>query len=450
MGEVVLIDLFSGVGGFALGLKKAGFNITHHYFSEVDKHAIAVYKYRFKEAEYVGSVEHVSGEAIREKHPRARIIVCFGFPCQDLSVAGKRRGLAEGTRSGLLNEAVRIVKEVQPDYYIAENVKGFYSSNSGMDFIIANEFLSYVFSSCPQYTVEQQLLNTSWFIPQNRERNYFVGYPRETGYRQILPLRLSNIKDIQEEAGRDLRERVQAGENGVSRQPGEASENANEHECESEYACDQGGVINNKGNIASIDVSTAIDANYHKGLDNHGQRTHVQSLNGSEINPTIPNGGRGSGTLKHNWDLVEEKTHRAVLTPDRFEKRQNGRRFKEEEEEMFTLNCQDRHGVEEVIKNEMPVANSVTPDAYITTGKRKRDENGKAVLTSMHERRIRRLTEIECNRLQGFPDKWCEFGNYDGEIKPVSSTQQYKQMGNAVSVPVVQAVGRAILNYEDK
>lgn len=441
MGEVVLIDLFSGVGGFALGLKKAGFNITHHYFSEVDKHAIAVYKYRFKEAEYVGSVEHVSGEAIRKKHPGARIIVCFGFPCQDLSVAGKRRGLAEGTRSGLLNEAVRIVKEVQPDYYIAENVKGFYSSNSGMDFIIANEFLSYVFSSCPQYTVEQQLLNTSWFIPQNRERTYFVGYPRETGYRQILPLRLSDIKDIQEEAGRDLRERVQAGENGVSRQPGEASKNANEHECESEYACDQGGVevLNPKGQKVNQKVAGTLTGGGNSG-GNHSdmtlikERTHVQSpiefnrkegavksietdscLNSSDWRGINRNQSTNAVVTGGDKVVIERLTHRAVLTPDRFEKRQNGRRFKEEEEEMFTLNCQDKHGVE-----------------------------------SVNDRRIRRLTEIECNRLQGFPDKWCEFGNYDGEVKPVSSTQQYKQMGNAVSVPVVQAVGRAILNYEEK
>ena len=61
------------------------------------------------------------------------------------------------------------------------------------------------------------------------------------------------------------------------------------------------------------------------------------------------------------------------------------------------------------------------------------------------ERSIRRLTEIECERLQGFPDNWTEYGNYDGEIKKVSATQRYKCLGNAVTVDVVEAVGRAIM-----
>lgn len=66
--EIILIDLFSGIGGFALGLKNSGFNIKKHYFSEIDKHAIANYKHNFKNAEYIGSVTDVSGRELREKH----------------------------------------------------------------------------------------------------------------------------------------------------------------------------------------------------------------------------------------------------------------------------------------------------------------------------------------------------------------------------------------------
>lgn len=81
------------------------------------------------------------------------------------------------------------------------------------------------------------------------------------------------------------------------------------------------------------------------------------------------------------------------------------------------------------------IANTVTPDAYLARGERKR-VNGKAVLTSMHERRIRRLTPIECERLQGFPDGWTQ---------GLSDTQRYKCMGNAVTVNVVEAIGRRML-----
>jgi len=82
------------------------------------------------------------------------------------------------------------------------------------------------------------------------------------------------------------------------------------------------------------------------------------------------------------------------------------------------------------------IANTVDVDGYLRRGTRDRDKNGKAILTSIPKRRIRRLTPIECERLQGFPDDWTE---------GVSDTQRYKAMGNAISVPVIQAIGRKIL-----
>lgn len=126
------------------------------------------------------------------------------------------------------------------------------------------------------------------------------------------------------------------------------------------------------GNIEQTeDVSHALDSSYHKGLDNHGQRTGV----------AMP-----------------------VLTPDRINKRQNGRRMKEDGEPSFTITAQDRHGLYDGIK-------------------------------------VRRLTPLECERLQGFPDNWTAEG-VDGAI---SDTQRYKMCGNAVTTNVVQAVFERIL-----
>ena len=101
-----------------------------------------------------------------------------------------------------------------------------------------------------------------------------------------------------------------------------------------------------------------------------------------------------------------------VLTPNRPEKRQNGRRFKEDGEDMFTLTSQDQHGVMVEEKN---------------------------IIEEKPTMSIRRLTPTECERLQGFPDGWTE-----GQ----SDTQRYKQLGNAVSVPVVKAIGEQL--YENK
>lgn len=186
--EIILVELFSGIGGFALGLTKAGFKIKKHYFSEIDKSAIANYKYNFKNAEHIGSVLNVSGTEIRAKHPSAKIILTFGWPCQDNSIAGKRKGQRTDTRSGLLFEAVRIIDELRPQIFIAENVKGLFSVNEGNDFYEAVRLLTYLNSDSPQYTVEMQLLNTAWLLPQNRERTYFVGHLGTKCIKRVFPI----------------------------------------------------------------------------------------------------------------------------------------------------------------------------------------------------------------------------------------------------------------------
>jgi DNA (cytosine-5)-methyltransferase 1 len=192
--EFVHIDLFSGIGGMHEGLVNAGFNFTHHYFSEIDKHAIAVYKKQYPNAEYIGSVVHVSGRTIRDKHPDAFIIITFGWPCQDNSIAGKRKGQRKGTRSGLLSEAGRIIIESGCELFLAENVKGLFSVNEGYDFYETLRFLTYFNSDSPQYTTESQLFNTAWILPQNRERIYFVGHLGTGSVARVFPIGENHIR----------------------------------------------------------------------------------------------------------------------------------------------------------------------------------------------------------------------------------------------------------------
>lgn len=163
--KIKLLELFSGMGGFAKGLEEAGFEITTHYFSEVNKHAIANYHYNFKNAKYVGPVQNVRGSGIERPD-----IITFGSPCQDFSLAGKQTGL-NGKRSVLVLEAIRLIEELRPSVFIWENVKGAFSSNGGADFwaIIA------AFANIGGYRLEWQLLNSKWYVPQNRERIYLVG-----------------------------------------------------------------------------------------------------------------------------------------------------------------------------------------------------------------------------------------------------------------------------------
>lgn len=84
-----IIDLFSGIGGFSLGFQRAGYNFTEHYFSEIDKHAIANYKYNFPNAKHIGDIT-----TIQPANLAGADIITFGSPCQDFSMAGRRAGLA--------------------------------------------------------------------------------------------------------------------------------------------------------------------------------------------------------------------------------------------------------------------------------------------------------------------------------------------------------------------
>lgn len=173
------LDLFSGIGGFHLGFHQAGYKVNSH-FSEIDKHAIAVYQNQFKDATYSGSVD-----TIRQQQLPNIDLITFGSPCQDFSIAGQRKGM-QGDRSSLILEAIRLISECRPRVFIWENVKGTFSSNGGEDFASIIQ----AFANIGGYRLEWQLLNTSWLLPQNRERVYVVGYLGETprNWRGVFPL----------------------------------------------------------------------------------------------------------------------------------------------------------------------------------------------------------------------------------------------------------------------
>ena len=174
-----IIDLFSGIGGFSLGFKRAGYHFTEHYFSEIDKHAIANYKYNFPNAKYIGDITSIHGGDFADID-----IITFGSPCVDFSMAGKRKGL-KGEKSSLIEYAITLVARVRPSVFIWENVKGAFSSNSGADFWAIIQ----AFANIGDYRLEWQLLNTSWVLPQNRERIYLIGHLAGRSEPGVFPIR---------------------------------------------------------------------------------------------------------------------------------------------------------------------------------------------------------------------------------------------------------------------
>jgi DNA (cytosine-5)-methyltransferase 1 len=181
--KINLLDVFAGIGGFSLGLERAGFVIKRHYFSEIDRHAKAIFKKRFKGAISLGDVRHV-----RSKLTESINVFTFGSPCQDFSLVGKREGLS-GERSSLISETFDIIDEFRPDVFIWENVKGVFSSGDGEDFISIIKALSLIGG----YNIGWQLLNTSWIYPQNRERVYLVGISSKYRFLEIFPLSKNDL-----------------------------------------------------------------------------------------------------------------------------------------------------------------------------------------------------------------------------------------------------------------
>lgn len=183
------LDLFSGCGGFRLGLEKSGITPAHEFHSEIDKYADQVYCNHYPQSENLGDVTKITTDGTIQGH---RIdLITFGFPCQNLSVAGKREGL-KGSRSGLFYEATRLIKELKPEVFIFENVKGLFSSEGGADFTAVLREITDI----GLYECQWQLLNTRWVLPQNRERIFFIGCltgSKRSG-RQIFPITESDQK----------------------------------------------------------------------------------------------------------------------------------------------------------------------------------------------------------------------------------------------------------------
>ena len=192
------LDLFSGIGGFSLAAKREGIKHGWNGYSDIDKYANNIFRRHFNGAEELGGIESIQSRNL----PRLDLVT-FGFPCQDLSVAGKRGGL-KASRSGLFFEAMRIIRAKRPRYIIFENVKGLLSSNGGYDFIICLQEIANA-----GYDGQWQLLNTRWFLPQNRERVFFVGHLRGECRPKIFPIE-GKFRESKREMGREVSPCLQA------------------------------------------------------------------------------------------------------------------------------------------------------------------------------------------------------------------------------------------------
>ena len=428
------IDLFAGIGGFRRGLEANGGTCV--FSSEIDKFAAQAYEVLYSEKPH-GDITKIDAKDIPDHD-----VLAGGFPCQAFSVAGKRQGF-EDTRGTLFFEIARIAKEKRPKALLLENVKGLVNHDKGRTLDVMIESLNEI-----GYVVDFDVLNSKYFgVPQNRERIFIIAirsdlieqenWSEETtkgqtvvprGKRRLMKydwLKSFNFDwPVQSEVTTRLRdilesnvdEKYYLSDDKTAKLIAQLEANPSEDDIPLENMGRLAGLRNRTDRVFAYQNdkkrSTAQENIYlrDEAITDSVTVGHMPKYINTEPQMLGHVDIKGNDSIKRTYSAEEQEVSevRPVLTPDRMEKRQNGRRFKDDGEESFTLTSQDRHGIA-----------IGKPPKY----------------------RIRKLTPLECWRLQGFPDEAHEAVKKAG----ISDSQRYRQAGNAITVQVVEALGKKLL-----
>ena len=395
-------SLFSGVGGFDLGLERSGHEIVWQV--EYDKQARSILRKHWPDVKIYNDVQQVGGkdgEAGRDVLEEVDLI-CGGFPCQDLSVAGHRRGL-DGSKSGLWYEFHRILEECRPKYCLVENVPGLFSSNKGRDMEVLVRGLEEL-----GYQWQYRILDSQYFgVPQRRRRVFIVGYLGEGCQHQVLleseslPWHPATSREEGQGSARDAG--CSDEDSGRTLYRGEGFSSYREDDLAAPLRASQAKQADTDLVVArctgyakykmedEMKASSPLRARHNEATDlvvafQPGNLTRKAGANpSSEVFPTL-----GAATLGDQAPHVA--THQRVAP---------------------TLNSSGAG-------TSRPGGQGAEPGFYISSDA------------------PRRLTPRECERLQGFPDDWTRLDDTGNEM---ADGPRYRMMGNAVTVNVAEFIG---------
>lgn len=419
--KIKVFSTFTGAGGFEIALDDDRFATIG--YCEIDSYCKSVLRYYLPGVMNYGSVSELQYESL----PDFDLLV-GGSPCQDLSVAGARKGLS-GKRSGLFYDYVKILRAKKPKYFIWENVKGTYTSQRGWDLARVQIELADA-----GYDFRWELLNACDFgVPQNRERIFIVGHLRgESGGEILLKGR---------GGGEDYEREKPSSENG-----------------------------DNENKKVGRDISYCLDSNYAKGTntveksrrqlvfyggvgnkwnknsDKNQSRDFKQGnrvYHESGISPALSSqtGQQAKGSVLVAYSKSTRKNHidhRARIN-DNANTLNTGDGCRSQSTANFVASFNRNDGIKQQIRK----AHSLNSSDYRGIN-RNQDQNA-VVDKSGTETKIRRLTPIECERLMSWPDNHTQWGiNEDGQVFEVSDTQRYKMCGNGVVSEVVRPIADLI------
>lgn len=433
------VGLFEGISGFGLAFKRAGANILA--VCEIDKTCQSVLRRHHPEARVITDVKEIK----KESFERGAIdILAGGFPCQDLSVAGLRKGLA-GKRSGLWFEFLRIITDHKPRIVVIENVPGLLSSNGGRDFAIILRGLV----ECG-YGVCWRVFDSQYDgVAQRRNRVFIVASLGTASCVEILFERESSqwnsppSREAREDVAGTLNARASAcgglgtdfecagglqafgltGNSHYSERPATLRAEGGDCGGGSEFL-----IASNAEGSTGLPFLTA--SNLGKTVNNQTpllvqpQISHTLTSGGADASEDGT--GRGTPVVAYNLTFCDANGRRAD--------RPNGGLYVNETEQANTLTNGGQNGT--------VIAFDARQSDVIQYGDKSGplDSNG-FTIGMQGQFGVRRLTPTECERLQGFPDGWTAFGD-DG--KPISDSARYRMLGNAVCVPTAEWIAERI------
>ena len=369
-------DAFSGIGGFHQAFSYHGHECVGH--CEIDPHASKFYNDFYQNhGVYYDDFRTINTAEM----PDFNCLVA-GFPCQSWSIASASRKGFGDDRGNLFYEILRVIEAKRPQSVLLENVKGLLNHRTEGEHSFSQMLLSI---SQLGYDCEFAVINSKYYLPQNRER-VFIYASRRSGGKPRTPIF-------------PITERSEEGSSGEERRVGE-------------------------------DVSFAIDASYWKGANNtisRGKRQLIQVNNPRHSNDRVYDPEGISPTLR-DMSAGGNRQPYIALKEVRTEE---AKRIRREIKKATGKDHSPRRKKEIVPRNDYLSGTLTTSPTFETT-----ISNGTSV---------RRLTPLECWRLQGFSDKAHQHCVDLG----VSATNRYRMAGNSVSVPVVtDIVGRITKQME--
>lgn len=467
-------SLFSGIGGFDLGFEQAG--LTSEWQVEIDKDCTKVLANRFPNVSRFTDVKNVG------KLPTVDVI-CGGFPCQDLSVVGKRKGLA-GERSGLWFEFLRIIESNLPRWIVIENVPGLLSSDEGRDFAAILRGLVNV-----GYCLAWRVLDAQYDgVAQRRRRVFIVGSLGDGSCAQIL-FESESVSWNPPTRGEARAGVASAVTTGTGKSSGPRNGNGDPLNLiaatlkqRGRGACDE--VMDN------LQVARPLANSRTTNHYDESQQTYVTHALRSEGADASEDGtGRGtplivaeavdvrnlrmqpdgtSGTLQHKKSGGYSLNYQNPVLATAYRTAGNCGPF-EQGDKTGALNTNtdpSQNIIAFSSKDHGADAGAISPTLRAQNFKDSHINGGGQVAIAFHENKsgqlsqadvlgvragashsyqgvgesfgVRRLTPRECMRLQGFPDSW-----FDGT--GLSDSAMYRCLGNAVAVPVAKWIGRRLL-----